>query len=177
MIPIDDKNYRVIKKQLGREPLNLLGIARTCPYDKPAVLVTNPYEEGRVFPTTYWLSCPHLVKEVSRIEDKGLIKELTARLKEDKDFKKKMDKAHKHYAQKRVELLTKDPDQLPKDIKRVITTSGVGGIRDKEGIKCLHTHLADYMVNQINPVGKLVYELVEWPDQCDSCFIDENNES
>jgi hypothetical protein len=171
MIPITEENFKIIKKQLGREPQNLLGVARTCPFDKPAILITNPYEEARIFPTTYWLSCPYLVKKVSHIEDTGLIKELTTQLKKDKRFKSELEKAHKNYAKKRLSYLSADLDldQFPDDIRKVLTNSGVGGIRNKEGIKCLHTHLADYMVNQKNPVGELVDEMVDWPQECECC--------
>ena len=169
MISVNKENYRIIKEQLGREPLNLLGIAKTCPFNKPSVLITNPYENGRVFPTTYWLSCPYLVKEVSRIEDQGLIKKLTSQLKQDKVFKNKLESAHRYYAQKRLSYLNRDLKELPEDIRKVLACSGVGGIRDKEGIKCLHTHLADFMVNKINPVGKMVYNMVDWPTECEHC--------
>ena len=62
---INSELLNLIKKQLGRSPDNLLGIARYCPFGSPAVLVVKPYsKKGIVFPTTYWLSCPYLVKEV-----------------------------------------------------------------------------------------------------------------
>ncbi len=165
----------IIKFQLGREPHNLKGVALYCPFYKPAVLVTNPFsKEHGVFPTTYWLSCPYLVKEVSRLEDKGLIRELTDRLQSDPDFKEKMERAHTNYRRQRMKLLQDDfrddIESLSPDIIRVLKKSGVGGIRDKEGIKCLHTHLADYLVHGQNPAGEIVWKKLDWPEECDLCY-------
>ena len=57
---------------------------------------------------------------------------------------------------------------------RVIKESGVGGIMDFSGIKCLHTHYAHYLVDSNNPVGELVEQLLEAnyfkrvPDNCEN---------
>ena len=166
---VSDKNYEIIKKQIGRKPDNLLKVAKKCPFSYPAVLLVKPYENSIVFPTTYWLSCPYLVKEVSKIEDKGLIEDLTKRLKYDEEFRVSLQKAHKYYAKERLEYLEEEPENLPEGIKNVLTNSGVGGIIDKEGIKCLHTHLADYLINEFNPVGEIVFSKVDWPDNCNIC--------
>lgn len=166
---VSDKNYKLIKKQLGREPDNLLGIAKKCPFNYPAVLLVKPYENSVVFPTTYWLSCPYFVKEVSKIEDKGLIQDLTIKLKKDREFRSKLKKAHENYAKTRLSYLDHDLADLPEGIKDVLVNSGVGGIIDKEGVKCLHTHLADYLVNDLNPVGKIVFDKLNWPNNCSIC--------
>jgi uncharacterized protein len=164
---------KIIKRQLGREPDNLGGVARYCPSGKPAVLLTLPYSRQQgVFPTTYWLSCPYLVKEVSRLEDEGLIKSLTSRLNSDTEFKKALDNAHERYAKKRFSLLSDDYlEELNKEspsILQILRHSGIGGIRNK-GIKCLHAHLADYLVGAQNPVGEAIWQSLGWPDNCNIC--------
>jgi len=166
---VSNKEYNLIKKQIEREPDNLLEIAKYCPFSYPAVLIVKPYENSIVFPTTYWLSCPYFVKEVSKIEDKGLIQKLTSKLKNDREFRLTLKKAHKNYAKKRLEYLDKNLEDLPDGIRDVLVNSGVGGIIDKEGVKCLHTHLADYLVNGLNPVGEIVFNKLDWPDSCDIC--------
>ena len=166
---VTDKNYKIIKKQLGREPDNLLSIAKKCPFSYPAVLLVKPYENSIVFPTTYWLSCPYFVKEVSKIEDRGLIEKLTSKLKEDKEFRSTLKKAHQNYAKKRLSYLDEELDDLSEGIREVLVNSGVGGIINKEGIKCLHTHLADYLINGLNPVGKIVFAKLDWPNSCSIC--------
>mgnify|MGYP006271736855 FL=1 len=166
---VSNKDYKIIKKQLEREPDNLLEVVKRCPFSYPAVLTVKPYENSIVFPTTYWLSCPYFVKEVGKIEDKGLIQKLTLKLKNDREFRSSLKKAHQHYANKRLEYLDKKLEELPDGIRDVIENSGVGGIIDKEGVKCLHTHLADYLVNGLNPVGEIVFNKLNWPDNCDIC--------
>ncbi len=166
---ISNFDYKLIEKQLGRKPDNLLDVAKKCPFSYPAVLLVKPYENSVVFPTTYWLSCPYYVKEVSKMEDKGLIKDLTARLKDDKKFRKSLKRTHNRYAKNRLKYLETEVGDLADGIRDVIVNSGVGGIIDKEGIKCLHTHLADYLVNGLNPVGELVFNKLNWPKNCNIC--------
>jgi len=55
------------------------------------------------------------------------------------------------------------------DILNVLENSGVGGIMDKGGLKCLHAHLADYLVNGLNPIGEIVYKFLQWPEECHLC--------
>lgn len=57
-------------------------------------------------------------------------------------------------------------------IYRVLRDSGVGGINNLEGIKCLHVHLADYLVNKENPVGEKVWDGLDWPEDCHICDWD-----
>lgn len=158
-----DKNkVKMIKHQLGREPENLNEIELYCDKNNPLVISTLPFNKKKgVFPTLYWLSCPFLVKRVSKLEDQGLVKKLTKRTKSNFQFKEKLEKAHLQYANKRFSLLTckqiKKIKKISDDILDVIKNSGVGGIRDKKGIKCLHTHLADYLINKQNPVGEIVH--------------------
>lgn len=177
---ISKKDRKVIEYQIARKAENLYGIARYCPFHKPAVLITYPYdrEKNRLYPTTYWLSCPYLVKKVSQIEDQGLVKELTAKYYNDPDFYQELKKAHRDYARRRIKLL-KDTDikaleNKNVNIRQVIYKSGVGGIREDSGVKCLHTHLADFLVHADNPLGKYVWKLVSWPVECDICAIGED---
>jgi hypothetical protein len=41
-------------------------------------------------------------------------------------------------------------------------SGGVGGTR--VGVKCLHAHLANYLVGAIDPVGELVARAVDVPE-------------
>ncbi|MFW6022519.1 MAG: DUF501 domain-containing protein [Halanaerobiaceae bacterium] len=176
-IGITENEKKVIEYQLGRNPENLKNIALYCPFQNPAVLRTIPYSiDYGIFPTMYWLSCPHLVREVSKLEDEGLVKKISRKLKNIPELQEEMKKAHQDYARKREELLTvKNRSKLKiksEGMYKVIIESGVGGIIEKEGVKCLHTHLADFLVAGENPVGRMVWDLVEWPDKCEICNID-----
>ena len=71
---MESLDLQLIEKQLGRRPRGVVGVGLRCPAGYPRVIVTKPVvEPGQVFPTTYWLTCPHLVKEVSRLESQGLV--------------------------------------------------------------------------------------------------------
>ena len=170
-----------IEYQLGRKADNLLGIAVSCPFNKPAVLLTEPYsEEKGVFPTLYWLSCPYLVKEVARLEDQGFVKKYSLLVKEDRAFREALVRSHQEYARQRMDLLAAEVKEKLKAtspaIYQVLRDSGVGGIQNLEGIKCLHVHLADYLVNKKNPIGEKVWDLLDWPPDCHICDWDKVKE-
>ena len=66
------KRVDIVAKQLGRRPRAFLKVAYECPFGRPAVTVQKPYDEhGKPFPTTYYLTCPHVVAAVSRLEAAG----------------------------------------------------------------------------------------------------------
>src|SRR5947199_5928199 len=62
----------VVERQLGRPPRALRRVVRRCPFGRPAVTEQSPYDvHGEPFPTTYYLTCPHLVAAVARLEAAG----------------------------------------------------------------------------------------------------------
>ena len=167
-------NNKIVELQLDREINNYLETVRYCPFNYPAVILVDPFANNIVAPTMYWLSCPYLSYEVDRLEsESNLISELGDRLTTDPQFKELMDKAHNQYAEKRKKLLSSEQinkaKAISKDLYKSLINSGVGGIREKEGIKCLHTHLADYLVDQNNPVGEIVFKKIDWPQKCKIC--------
>jgi len=164
----------ILELQLQRKIDNFIEVVKYCPFSFPAVVLVDPYKNKIPAPTIYWLSCPYLNYEVDKIEDSSsLLSELSSRLNSDKEFKDKMDEAHKLYAEARLKLL--DSEKLQKaaevsdDLLVVLKKSGVGGIRDKMGIKCLHTHLAHYLAGGDNPSGKIIFSKLNWPEECEIC--------
>ncbi|MFW6034691.1 MAG: DUF501 domain-containing protein [Halothermotrichaceae bacterium] len=176
---VEKEEKKIIDYQLGRKAENVCGVAKYCPFNKPAVLITHPYNDSnnKIYPTLYWLSCPYIVRAVSRLEDEGLVQEYTLILQEDEKFRGRLFNAHQNYAQKRFAYLSEDNiedlETISPDLVNVIKESGVGGIREKEGIKCLHTHLADYLADGKNPVGRAVWSLLRWPSRCDVCELED----
>jgi hypothetical protein len=62
----------LVERQLGRPSRALRRVVRKCPFGAPAVTEQGPFDErGQPFPTTYWLTCPHLVAQISRLEANG----------------------------------------------------------------------------------------------------------
>ncbi|HKL12309.1 MAG TPA: DUF501 domain-containing protein [Halanaerobiales bacterium] len=169
----DSKHYNIIKKQIEREPEGMVEVSVKCPFGYPAVIKVYPFFKKRVFPTTYWLTCPYLNKEISIIEEQGWIEKIQKQINNNKVLKDKLEKLHKKYAKKRMEMLKKveinEIKEISLDILYTLKESGIGGIKEKKGIKCLHTHTADYLVNNENPVGKIIFEKIGWPEKCSIC--------
>ena len=67
-----DADRELVARQLGREPRAFHRVAVRCPFGAPAVTEQQPYTvDGAPFPTTYYLTCRHLVAAVSRLEAAG----------------------------------------------------------------------------------------------------------
>ncbi|SFL81664.1 DUF501 domain-containing protein [Halanaerobium salsuginis] len=167
-------DHKIVELQLKRKIDNFSQIAHYCPFKYPAVVEVNPFTAGIPAPTIYWLSCPALNYQVDRLEsESNLIDELGQKLKNDLQFKQQLAKAHQDYARQRRQLLTaKAEEQAQKisvDLLNTLLYSGVGGIKEQLGIKCLHTHLAHFLVTGSNPVGKIVFAKVSWPEECLIC--------
>ncbi|MDZ7671518.1 MAG: DUF501 domain-containing protein [Halanaerobiales bacterium] len=171
---------KLIEKQINRRPEGIKEISKCCPFGYPAVIKVYPFFYKRVFPTTYWLTCPYLNKNISRLEDSNWIDKLQNKVDSNYELKSKLEAAHINYAKQRMNMLDKKEiekiKKISEDILYTLKNSGVGGIKDKKGIKCLHTHVADFLVNNLNPVGKIVFNKVMWPDECDICKELEINE-
>ncbi|MDQ3876128.1 MAG: DUF501 domain-containing protein, partial [Actinomycetota bacterium] len=61
-----------VERQLGRTPRAFRRVVRRCPFGSPAATEQEPYDrDGEPFPTTYYLTCAHLVAAVSRVEAAG----------------------------------------------------------------------------------------------------------
>lgn len=168
----------IITAQLNRSPRNLAAIAKRCASGFPEVIVTHPvffYQQfPEIFPTLYWLSCPRLVKEVARLEGGGAIEEIQKKILADPQLSRELTETNQHYAKKRLTLVKKPTINLLKSKYPgqwdVLLHSGVGGSL-KAGIKCLHAHLADFLIEGKNPVGQLIEEkLAEKIDEeCTQC--------
>uniref|UniRef100_A0A7C5Y991 DUF501 domain-containing protein n=1 Tax=Fervidobacterium nodosum TaxID=2424 RepID=A0A7C5Y991_9BACT len=151
---ISDKDLEIVIKQLKRGVSNVLSVCHRCSYGFPTVILSYPIRDGVPFPTIHYLTCPYLTKEISRLEEKGLIAEFEKRIKSDEALRKAYENAHKEVINKRLSLLSKDDERWV----GLLSVVGTGGIRDFTAVKCLHLHVADYLAGINNPVGKQVYE-------------------
>ncbi len=163
---ISGADIQLIEKQLGRKPRGLLRVIKRCNGGYPKVILNSPVlDDGTPFPTIFWLTCPFLVKEISRLEGKGWIKHLQTQLAKDSFFKLKLEEAHDDYRQRRASLMSSQGAER----------NGIGGASNSEGLKCLHAHYAHYLATGCNPVGELVDEHIGEIGECDICgkWIDE----
>ena len=154
-IPLNDRN--VIAAQIGRPPRGALGVPVRCSYGHPQVIQVRPIIEGAPFPTLFWLTCPHLVKRVDRLEADGWIGRLERRLAEDEALRADMEEAHDRYVEKRSALLSKDNRQMlgTRGQAASLLERGIGGIADRSRLKCLHLHVAHALADE-NPIGAIV---------------------
>lgn len=112
-----------------------------------------PYDDsGRPFPTTFWLTCPHLVAAVSRLEAAGGVERWTTAAASDPSLRASLSRAHEEQQALRPEL----------DL-------GVAGARSGAGsLKCLHAHVAFALARPGYELGERILAELEplWPDSC-----------
>ena len=104
-------------------------------------------EDGTPMPTRYWLVDPRLRGAVGRLESQGGV----ARAESVVD-PTLLDEAHRRYAAERDAF-------VPESWSGPRPSGGVGGTR--RGVKCLHAHLAWWLVGGDDPVGAWVAEELE----------------
>ena len=57
----------LVARQIGRTPRAFARVAVRCPFGRPAVTEQRAIDEdGKPFPTQYYVTCPHLVAAISR---------------------------------------------------------------------------------------------------------------
>ena len=114
------------------------------------VIENEPHlRDGTPMPTLYWLVDPALHDEVSRLESEGGVHRF-----EELVDRGDLARTHDAYARVRRSATVRD--------EGVQSCGGVGGTR--VGVKCLHAHLANFLVGADDPVGALVAQTVTLPD-------------
>lgn len=163
----------VASAQLGRDLAGrVLAIGRRCRFDQPQVLVTCPLieaeqEDGQAvllmpFPTLFWLTCPHIREGVGALENAGMIAAMRDRVHEDPELRQEYTAANRDYARRREAILDQAMpgwrERVSPDMVRVITSSGIGGMVDPLGVKCVHMHVGHWLATGDNPVGREAVE-------------------
>jgi Protein of unknown function (DUF501) len=87
---VTEADIVAIATQLGYIPHNLVAVAARGSTGQPAVLLLHPLAapvctrrndvQLQPFPTIYWLCCPQMKCDVSRLEVQGLVQQFEARL-------------------------------------------------------------------------------------------------
>jgi hypothetical protein len=160
---MDDR--AVVARQLGRTPRAFLRVAVRCPFGAPAVTVQSPYDSaGEPFPTTYYLTCRHLVASVSRLEAGGGIERWTSAVEEDATLAGSLAAATSEQRRIRRELAAGSVGQEGGSSLDL----GIGGSSRPEKLKCLHAHVAFAMANRGYELGDRIVGEIEplWPERC-----------
>lgn len=160
---MDDRE--VVARQLGRAPRAFRRVAARCPFGRPAVTEQAPYDgDGRPFPTTYYLTCPHLVAAVSRLEAAGGVERWSERARRDTRLRRSLERATAEQRRTRRELaegVTAADDGASLGL-------GIAGARRPENLKCLHAHLAFALARPGYELGEAILEEIDpvWPERC-----------
>ena len=165
----------LVIKMLGREPRTPFKVQTRCPDGTPQVLLANPVfkEDGiwKPFPTFLWLLCPRLKKEVARLEQAGKVKEFSIKIETDPEFAQKFNEGQKELAAIRLEMAKEImPTELPEHIEKILSETTIAGSMDIRGVKCLHSHVAQELAFNNNPIGKEVLEIIGNCKTDDNCM-------
>jgi uncharacterized protein len=122
--PVSDRE--IVERQLGRPTRAFRRVAVRCPFGFPAVTEQAPFDaSGTPFPTQFWLTCPHLVTVLARVEAAGGVERWTAAAATDGELRVSLERAHDEQRRLRPEL-----------------PGGVAGAARTGSLKCLHAHAA-----------------------------------
>ena len=160
---MDDRT--VVARQLGREPRTFRRVVVRCPWGLPAVTEQEPYgPDGEPFPTTYYLTCRHLVAAVSRLEAVGAVERWSATVAADPGLREDLDRATAEQRRIRRELA----DGATGSDGGASLDLGIGGSRNPIALKCLHAHVAFALACPGYRVGEAVLDEVpqRWPESC-----------
>jgi hypothetical protein len=160
---MDDR--AVVERQLGRPPRAFRRVAVRCPWGRPAVTEQEPYDEaGEPFPTTYYLTCPHLVAAVSRVEAAGGVERWSAEVERDPKLAADLERATAEQRRLRHELAA---GRTGSDGGASLAL-GIGGSRNPRRLKCLHAHVAYALEQPGYVLGERVLAELEpfWPERC-----------
>jgi len=167
MLPpvVTDADRAVVARQLGREPRTLRRVAVRCPFGAPAVTEQSPYGiDGEPFPTTYYLTCRHLVAAVSRLEAAGGVERWSAATRADPALATSLAAGDEEQRRLRRELAG---DTTGRDGGASLGY-GIGGSRRGGSLKCLHAHAAFALARPGYELGERILAEIEplWPERC-----------
>ena len=149
----------IVARQLGRPPRAFRGVAVRCPFGRPAVTEQAPYDEGgHPFPTQFWVTCPHLVAAISRLEAAGGLQRWSRAAREDAELAASLASAQDAQRRARPEL-----------------AAGIGGSTRDGSLKCLHAHAAFALARPGYELGDQILAEVPslWPSSC--CTADDDD--
>ena len=156
----------VVERQLGRPPRAFRRVARRCPFGSPAVTEQAPYDaSGEPFPTTYYLTCPHLVSAVARLEAAGGVERWSDAVTRDAALAASVRRAADAQRAVRRKLAGEGSGSDGGAALEV----GIAGSPRPERLKCLHAHVAHALAcpGSYELGERLVAELEPlWPERC-----------
>jgi hypothetical protein len=160
---MDDR--AVVERQLGRTPRAFRRVVLRCPFGAPAVTEQAPYDAaGEPFPTTYYLTCRHLVAAVSRLEAAGGIERWSSAIAQDAKLADSLRRATEEQRALRRALA----DGRIGQEGGASLELGIAGSSRPEKLKCLHAHAAFALARPGYELGERIVAEIEplWPARC-----------
>ncbi|HEY4413830.1 MAG TPA: DUF501 domain-containing protein [Gaiellaceae bacterium] len=162
-----DADREAVARQLGREPRAFRRVVARCPFGRPAVTEQHAYTpDGEPFPTTYYVTCRHLVTALSRLEADGGVERWSARAEAEPELAASRARADDEQRRIRRELAG---GETGLDAGASLEL-GVGGAVRTGSLKCLHAHAAFALARPGYELGERILGEVNplWPEGC--CF-------
>ena len=160
---MDDRE--VVERQLGRPPRAFRRVVRRCPFGLPAVTEQDPYDgSGEPFPTTYYLTCPHAVAAVARLEAGGGVERWSAAAEREPELAASLERATELQRRLRRDLAA---GRVGRDGGSSLEL-GIGGASRPLRLKCLHAHVAFALAQPGYELGERIATELEplWPSEC-----------
>ena len=130
----------IVERQIGRAPRAFRRVAVRCPFGRPAVTEQSPLDErGAPFPTQFYVTCPHLVAQIARVEAGGGVERWTRASEDDSSLARSLRSAQAEQRELRPELPV-----------------GIGGSSRTGSLKCLHAHAAFALARPGYALGDLI---------------------
>jgi len=145
-------DLELVERQIGRRPRAFARVAVRCPFGRPAITEQAPFDEdGRPFPTQYYVTCPYLVAAISRLEAVGGVERWTQAAQDDPALAQSLATAQAEQRRSRPEI-----------------DAGIGGSTRTGSLKCLHAHAAFALARPGYELGERILAEVPslWPDSC-----------
>jgi len=145
-------DVELVQRQIGRRPRAFKAVAVRCPFGRPAITEQAAFDEdGRPFPTQYYVTCPHLVAAISRLEAAGGVERWSQAAQEDEELAASLAAAQAEQRRLRPEI-----------------DAGIGGSTRTGSLKCLHAHAAFALANPGYELGDRILAEVPslWPQSC-----------
>jgi hypothetical protein len=155
----------VVARQIGREPRAFRRVVVRCPFGRPAVTEQSPYGPGgEPFPTTYYVTCRHLVAAISWLEAAGGVERWSAAAQADEELAASRVRADEEQRAVRRDLAA---GETGRDGGASLEL-GVGGAGRTGSLKCLHAHAGFALARPGYELGdRIVAELGPlWPARC-----------
>jgi uncharacterized protein len=162
---VDTDDREIVAQQIGREPRAFRRVVCRCPFGRPAVTEQSPYDAvGEPFPTTYYVTCRHLVAALSRLEAAGGVERWTEAAATEPELASSLARADEEQRRIRRELAA---GATGRDGGASLEL-GVGGAGRAGSLKCLHAHAAFALARPGYELGERILAEVEplWPDRC-----------